>query len=272
MTSTADKIYYSKIKFRGLEVKKADRVLLKKPKLLGEISNIFRDTSQENYGCLITVNEYNAQNEERLIVKPISSLDKILAKSEFRELTSKMKSKLPSYIDIVDTPDVDSKFRRPPSDPVDVGYLLKYITVAVYSGDHKIITKTNQGMLLQILHQTNSDDSQKEISSLYSEKPYKEGRYCFKIHTLKPPEFIQAGKYVFRFKSDIPDIKEKLFVISVNPGPPLFAEIQDEIEHEIKIGDKLPDLKILFMDQYENYVDAKLKLDSVKVTLDSKEF
>eukprot|EP01080_Neovahlkampfia_damariscottae_P009904 gene9904-2226_t len=272
LKSTADKIYYSKIKFRGLEVKKGDKVFLKKPKLLGEIANIYRDTSQESYGCLITINEWNTQNEERPVVKPISSLDKILAKSEFREQTSKMKNKLPSYIDIVDTPDVDSKFRRPPSDPVDVGYILKYITVAVYSGDHKVVSKIQQGMLLQILHQNNYDDSQKEISSLYSEKPYKEGRYCFKIHSLKPPEFIQAGKYIFKFKSDIPDIKEKSFVITVNPGPAVFGELQEEIADEVKVGDTIPQLTIHFMDQYENYVEPKFKLDDVKIAVNKKDF
>jgi hypothetical protein len=205
-------------------------------------------------------------------VKSITFLDKILVKSEYREMTSKMKNKSPSYIDVVDTPDVEKKFRRPPTDPVDAGFIVKYFTVAVFSGDHKIVTKNNQGMLLRLCYENPLDKSESEISSLYSDKPYKEGKYCFKTYTFKPPELQKAGIYSFKFKCDIPDVKEKSFQIIVKSGPAVSAELQEIIDEEIKLGETIPELSISFLDQFENIVGVDLKAADVKINVNKNEF
>jgi hypothetical protein len=49
-----------------LDINKGDKASLKKPKCFGEIVNIFRDTTSDNYGCSITLSEWNPQDEEKL--------------------------------------------------------------------------------------------------------------------------------------------------------------------------------------------------------------
>lgn len=53
------------------------------------------------------------------MIFPISKVVK-LSKSEFKKAIEKLKLKKPAYVAIVETPNVDTQYAKPPSEPVQV--------------------------------------------------------------------------------------------------------------------------------------------------------
>jgi hypothetical protein len=248
--SNGDKTYYKQIKYANKIFKKNDKILCKRPKKIGIITHIFRDASSESYGCFCTINEWNISNIPTETDIPITKVEKVLDNTEYKHEISLLEKKKPAYIDIVDTPKVQTLYKRPPSE-VTAGYVLKFITVSLFSGENKTISKPNIGMNLQILFK--NSDKEVLLSECFADTPNFGGCYCFKVSELLH-EFSQAGEYIFRFKSNSQDlVKIKNFVMLVKPS--VFTKLESKKKEIIfKLGSKTQDIELVQKDDFDNIV------------------
>lgn len=236
------KTFYKRIKHGQTSYNVGDYVVMKtRPKIIGTLVDMFRDLTSEEYTVTAVVKEWTpeSQNDDTSKISgqcfPISKIQSVLTKQEFKSEISKMKNKLPSYIDVVDTPSVSARERRPPPDPVTAGYVLKYISASIMTGDHKVVTAQVYPITLTIRYEGENEKEQKFEASITSTKAFKKGIHCFKPYKLKP-EFNIAGTYLLELSStEDSGIKSKVVKLDVVPAGPTDLKICSEIPQVSKL-------------------------------------
>ncbi|EFC47386.1 predicted protein [Naegleria gruberi] len=228
------KTFYKKIKYGQTNYSIGDYLVMKtRPKIIGTLVDMFRDMSSEEYSVTIVVKEWSPEKESDDSKNgqcfPISKVQNLLTKQEFKAEVSKMKNKLPSYIDVVDTPNVTARERRPPPDAVTAGYSLKYLSACIMTGDHKVVTNQLYPVTLTITYEGDNEEEQKLNESLTSTKAFKKGVHCFKPYKLKP-EFTSVGTYILELSSsEDSGIKAKVVKIDVTAAAPSTLSLSNNL-------------------------------------------
>ncbi|KAG2374667.1 hypothetical protein C9374_010686 [Naegleria lovaniensis] len=290
------KTFYKRIKYGQTSYTVGDYVVMKtRPKIIGTLVDMFRDLTSEEYTVTAVVKEWSPEslNDDTHKITgqcfPISKIQSVLTKQEFKSEISKLKNKLPSYIEVVDTPSVSARERRPPPDPVTAGYVLKYISASIMTGDHKVVTTQLFPITLTIRYEGDNEQEQKFEASVTSTKPFKKGVHCFKPNKLKS-EFNVAGTYLLELSStEDSGIKSKVVKLDVVPAGPTALNICSEIPtvsklfSVLKVDKKLAEDAIVFflnkeippivieqLDPYGNFVpfaiSGNLLNEQLKIT------
>ena len=123
---------------------------------------------------MVKVAEETVKEHAREEIFPITRLDRKLTPEEWDKEMGKQRSKLPSHIDIVPTPNVGLRESKVPVQAVIAGYQFKYISVSIMSADKKCVVKQNASMSLTITHVPTGVKYQ-----LLCDKPSSKGLYTF---------------------------------------------------------------------------------------------
>jgi hypothetical protein len=164
-------------------------------------------------------------------------------------------------------------YKRPPTHEVNAGYSLKYITVSLFSGENKPISKNNCGMNLKISFKNFGSNQETILKDYYAEKGYN-GCYSFIINKILDNDFIEAGEYIFRFKSSLEEVKSKVYTLVVKPTSYTKLECTKK-EIIFKIGSITQDINLVQKDEFNNivFIDIDKNItNDVKITCENKEF
>ncbi|KAL9647474.1 hypothetical protein ABK040_006835 [Willaertia magna] len=272
------KSFYKKVRYGSQPFELGDRVALRtRPKILGTITDMFRDLTSEEYSVTILVKEWCAESDEEVTAHPLSKVQSVLTKQEYKKEIDKLKNKNPSAIEIVETPGkVMLKEKRPPSDPVQAGFTLKWLSAAIMSGDRKIVNKPLP-IILRISYEGNDEKEKEFKAEIVSDKPYKNGVHCFKPVDRKK-KFTIVGTYVFELKSSEKGVKSKTYRLEVKPGPPsniklnqplpCIKEVAEDSENAVTffIGKPLDPFEIFQTDYYDNDVPFAVGVEGLNIS------
>ena len=185
----------------------------------------------------------------------------------------RLQGRLPDYVEIVEWANgQSSKPKRPPVGTVAAGYQLELLAVGLFTKQHKPLWKQASGMHMRLSHTPHKGGLGMHPAPLlaYHDKPFSGGKYVFKPMALPrdavhPSPLTVAGVYRFDFKSDFPEVKPKVYEVTVvathaatlhaSLKPPLSdTETDPEAQSGFCLGAPLPPIFIFFRDAFGNLV------------------